>query len=184
MYLQTLDFSFDIKYHIYQNFINSSLHLHNFFYNKHNHNQLKHNSTTTKNLFDRCLPVAFTFFFLTSTFFWTLCAICVAPIKISSSFMGLILSATCKFEKKCLVIKIHHKLKILTYLHVPTMSIQFHLYSLIVCVKFNKSEFPFSILQKNFNCCICQSSWNKFFSHFLYLFFSLIMTCNESNYIL
>lgn len=124
------------------------------------------------------------FFFLTSTFFWTLCAICVAPIKISSSFMGLIRSATCKFEKKCLVIKIHHKLKILTYLHVPTMSIQFHLYSLIVCVKFNKSEFPFSILQKIFNCCICQSSWNKFLSHFLYLFFSLIMTCNESNYIL
>lgn len=117
MCLQTLDFSFDIKYHIYQNFINSSLHLHNFFYNKHNYNQLKHIQPQPRiYLIDAC-QLLLHFFFLTSTFFWTLCAICVAPIKISSSFMGLIRSATCKFEKNWLVIKIHHKLKILIYLY-------------------------------------------------------------------
>ena len=34
------------------------------------------------------------FIILQITFFWTLYAICVAPIEISSSFMGLIRSAT------------------------------------------------------------------------------------------
>lgn len=70
-------------------------------------------------LIDAC-QLLLHFFFLTSTFFWTLCAICVAPIKISSSFMGLIRSATCKFEKNWLVIKIHHKLK---FLHTCTYNV-------------------------------------------------------------
>lgn len=121
MYLQTLDFSFDIKYHIYQNFINSSLHLHNFFFITSiiiiNWNTIQPQPRIY--LIDAC-QLLLHFIFLTSTFFWTLCAICVAPIKISSSFMGLIRSATCKFEKNWLVIKIHHKLK---FLHTCTYNV-------------------------------------------------------------
>lgn len=81
------------------------LHLHNFLF-KTSISIINWNTYNANQEFIWCLPVAFYIFFpLICTFFWTLCAIWVAPIKISSSFIGLIRSATCKFEKNCHVIK-------------------------------------------------------------------------------
>lgn len=127
------------------------LHLHNFLF-KTSISIINWNTYNANQEFIWCLPVAFYIFFpLICTFFWTLCAIWVAPIKISSSFIGLIRSATCKFEKNCHVIK-NTPYMDNSYIPVPMMLIRCNsIYSLIVCLnffwKFNKSELPFPVCE-------------------------------------